>query len=178
MLAVAALTACAKPRAGQGGQSAQGEPSGQGEPGAEGVQMAVGDQGWACVDGNGKVLLTPFLVDNGPDDASEGLFRYVADGKVGFATPACVPAVAAAYDGALPFSEGRAAVCEGCREIVDASGEHHTLEGGMWGYIDATGAVIIPLQFQAAESFAAGQAWVQKDGQRVAIDLQGQPKAR
>jgi hypothetical protein len=44
---------------------------------------------------------------------------------------------------------------------------------GQWGYIDATGEVVIEPQFEDAEPFSGGRAMVQRDGRPVFIDSTG-----
>jgi hypothetical protein len=140
---------------------------------ASGTAQALDDQGWACIDAQGKVLLRPYLFDNGPDYPAEGFFRFVEGGKVGFTDESCQPLIPAQFDFAAPFQENLAAVCQGCKAVKD--GEHSRMEGGRWGYIDKKGALVVPLELQAAEPFEAGKASVQKDGKRYTIDAKGRP---
>lgn len=139
----------------------------------EGVAFVADDDGWACINQKGEALLNPYLFDNGPDYLSEGLFRYVKGGKVGFADVACQVTIPASYDFASPFQEGLAAVCTGCVEVPEPDGEHSTIQGGTWGYIDKKGTVVIPLQYQAAEPFEGGKAKVTQGTQVITIDTTG-----
>ena len=42
-------------------------------------------EGFHALDKTGSVLFTIFPFDNGPDYPSEGLFRIIEDGRIGFA---------------------------------------------------------------------------------------------
>jgi hypothetical protein len=136
-----------------------------------GIAEVADDSGWACIDVSGKVLVRPFVFDNGPDPFSEDLARFVRDGKMGFFDRAGKEAIAPRFDFALPFSEGFAAVCMGCGEKTD--GEHRIVLGGTWGYIDAKGTSVIAFGFDRAESFDRGSALVEKDGRSFRIDPKG-----
>lgn len=143
----------------------------------EGVAFVAGDGGWACINTDGQKLLTPFISDNGPDELREGLFRYVQDQKIGFADASCQVAIPATYDSAYWFQEGLAVVCNACKELPIHGGEHFDVQGGTWGYIDKTGALVIPLQFTAAQPFENGRARVTQGDKQIVIDTKGNPVA-
>lgn len=54
----------------------------------------------------GEAILEPYIYDNGPDYVEEGLFRYVDNGKIGFANQEGQKIIIAKYDFATPFSDG------------------------------------------------------------------------
>ncbi len=137
----------------------------------EGIAAVVDQHGWAYIDQSAKVIIRPMVVDNAPDDFKDGVARFPSDGKVGFFDEHGVVAIQPKYAFAESFSEGRAAVCEGCHEVVEK--EHHSIEGGKWGFIDRTGALVIPIQFEEVESFKSGKARVKLDGEWKYIDLKG-----
>ncbi|UCG79066.1 MAG: WG repeat-containing protein [Nitrospirota bacterium] len=147
-----------------------------GEYSSEGIAAVVDDEGWAYIDCAGSVVIRPHVYDNGPDYFSEGLARYKDNNKFGFFDRQGWIVIKAAYDFAVPFREGRAAVCNGCRPVQ--SGEHSFMEGGSWGYIDNKGNVVIPLQYDAASSFYNGTATVMLDGKEITIDKQGHVTGR
>lgn len=64
------------------------------------------------------------------------------------------------YSTADRFSEGLAAVANA---------------DGAFGYLDLSGRLAIPHQFEWAGSFTRGHSWVRKDGQYAIIDKTGQP---
>ena len=111
-----------------------------GEFNAHGAAFAVADQGWICIDLQGRTLLTPFIFDNGPDYFSQGLARFVENGKMGFFDQSCSVVIPAAFTFATPFEQGRAAVCQDCVKVM--YGEHWTMEGGRWSCIDTKGNVV------------------------------------
>ena len=137
----------------------------------EGIAAVVDEKGWAYIDLRGRVLIRPFVFDNGPDYFREGLARFVSGGQFGFFDRQAKVVIAARFDFALPFSEGRAAVCSGCREVPQ--GEHQAVRGGKWGFINRQGELVIPAKFEAAESFEKGRARVELGGQWRHIDAQG-----
>jgi hypothetical protein len=140
---------------------------------SNGVAFVADDMGWSCIDTNNKVLLTPYLFDNGPDYVSEELFRYIENKKLGFANPECNIVIKAEYDFVAPFEEGRAAVCNSCVFVSD--GDHSTIKGGSWGYLDKTGKLVIPMQYQSAQPFSGGKASVTQNDKTFMIDLAGTP---
>lgn len=75
--------------------------------------------------------------DNGPDWFVEGLVRSRQNGKVGYWDDAFNNHIAAKYDYAWQFQEGKALVCTGCKP--QGEGEHIGLGGGEWFYIDKNG---------------------------------------
>jgi len=136
-----------------------------------GIAAVVDDTGWAYIDAKGHTLLRPFVFDNGPDDFREGLARFTSGGKIGFFNRSGKIVIKARFAFARPFSEGLAAVCEGCREEV--VGEHRQLRGGKWGFIDRKGNIAIPLRFDDAEDFTKGKARAHVDGKWQTIDTKG-----
>ncbi len=110
---------------------------------ASGRAFAATAEAWEYIDATGRVLLRPYVFDNGPDAFSQGLARFVKGGKIGYFNEKGEAAVPADYDFALPFENGRAAVCRGCAMVQE--GEHARVEGGLWGCIDAKGRVLKPL---------------------------------
>jgi len=108
---------------------------------AHGIAEVVDDEGWAIIDTSGDVLLRPFVFDNGPDPFSDGLARFVENGKYGFFNEKGEVAIPARFDFAAPFYDGRAAFCQGCEKVH--YGEHWSMEGGLWGCIDRQGKVVL-----------------------------------
>ena len=87
-----------------------------------------------------------FTYDNGADYFEEGLARTVRGGKVGFIDRDLDERIKPAWDFAFPFEDGIARVCQGCRAW--AIGEHQEMRGGVWGYIDREGTVVVPVEFE------------------------------
>jgi len=137
----------------------------------EGIAAVVDDQGWAYIGTAGQLVIRPLVFDNGPDYFQEGLARFTRAGKVGFFDRRGKVAIEPQYTWAMPFSEGRAAVCEGCTERQE--GEHRSVQGGRWGFIDRRGRLVIPLKFDEAASFTKGRARVRLGGRPRYILLDG-----
>jgi hypothetical protein len=92
----------------------------------------------------GEFLFAPFFYDNGPDYVSEGLIRFVKNGKVGFAnfrTGEII--IEAKYDYADIFNYGIVSYCNGC--VWKNKGEHSFVTGGVNGYINKKGAELVLL---------------------------------
>ena len=49
-----------------------------------GIAAVADDSGWKVIDRQGKTLVRPFLLDNGPDPFRHGLARFREAGKIGF----------------------------------------------------------------------------------------------
>jgi pimeloyl-ACP methyl ester carboxylesterase len=104
----------------------------------------VPEHGVAYVRPDGKTAwMHPF--DNGADYFVEGLARTIQGAKIGFVDRRLETVIAPAWDFAFPFEEGLAMVCDGCR--TEPVGEHSEVVGGRWGFIDRSGAVVIPVTY-------------------------------
>lgn len=135
-----------------------------------GICAVIDEKGWAYINLTGHVILRPFVFDNGPDYFSEGLARFVHKNRIGFFNQSGKIVVAPFYDFARPFSNGLAAVCNGCeKEIID---EHYIMKGGKWGFIDKNGEIVIPLKYNDVNDFENGTAKVKTD-KWIEIDKQG-----
>ncbi len=140
-----------------------------------GMACGADKDGWVCIDGNGTPLVRPFLFDNGPDEFSEGLARFVEAEKFGFFDESGSKKIPARYSFALPFADDRAAFCDGCTRRCEAGGEHCSMTGGKWGLIDKTGAEIVPASFDEIGSFEGGKATAKRAGAEITIDRDGKP---
>ncbi|MBI4698849.1 MAG: WG repeat-containing protein, partial [Nitrospirae bacterium] len=99
----------------------------------------------AYVNREGKTARVHYF-DNGADHFVEGLARTVKDGKLGFINEKLNIVISPQYDFAFPFSNSAALVCNGCKFV--AEGEHTSVVGGKWGYINKGGVVIVPIQHE------------------------------
>lgn len=100
---------------------------------------------WGYVyDRKGNFLYRPFLYDNGADYFSEGLTRFVKNGKIGFADRSGKTVIAAEHDFVSPFNYGYASFCDGCSWEKTES-EHKSIVGGTWGMMNAKGKVVQPI---------------------------------
>lgn len=100
---------------------------------------------WGYVyDRKGNFLYRPFAYDNGADYFSEGVRRFVQNGKVGFVDRSGKVVIEARHDFASPFHYGYAAYCDGC-DWEKTEEEHKAIVGGTWGVMDSKGYVIKPV---------------------------------
>jgi hypothetical protein len=120
--------------------------------------VLIGDK-WGFIDRTGKVVIPPQYVYI--ERFSEGLAPVRIEGqwKWGFINQAGEWVIPPRYDVARPFSEGKAAV-----EL-----------DGLWGFIDKTGAAVIPTRFVGMpERFSDGYSLVMMPDESFAfIDESG-----
>ena len=94
--------------------------------------------GVVAIDRQEKVLYQAFPYDNGPDNASEGLFRIIKNSKIGFADALTGRVIIEPqFDCAWPFKNGVAKVSMECTKVPD--GEYTTWVSDKWYYIDKSG---------------------------------------
>ena len=87
------------------------------------IVLTQGTPRWVVIDRTEKELYEVFPFDNGPDYPSEGLFRILQNGKIGYAdanTYAIV--IPPHFDCAYPFENGKAKVSNDC--LTSLEGEH------------------------------------------------------
>jgi hypothetical protein len=99
---------------------------------------------WIRVDRKGKVVLVGVAtLDNGPDPFRSGLVRVRSKGKWGYAEESGRFRIPAEYDGALPFTAGKAKACKGCQEVCATPAcEAKSLVGGQWVLLNPKGKVL------------------------------------
>lgn len=84
-----------------------------------------------------QVIFDAYMYDNGPDYPSEGLFRIMKNGKIGYANLDGEQVIDAQYSCAFPFENGKAKVALECKSIPD--GEYTSVESDKWFFIDKSG---------------------------------------
>lgn len=130
----------------------------------------VFDKGWVGIDREGKVMLNPFIYDNGPDYLVEGLFRFEENGNMGFSDRNGNKVIAARYSFITPFEKGLSEYTLGGYKKYDQGGEHWTWAGGYeQGYVNKAGQ-----EFTKVITAESGQreAWT-KEGKRVLLNDNG-----
>lgn len=91
--------------------------------------------GWMYVNKKGDVLATGVMaMDNGPDYVQEGFVRYEKSGKCGYENLLGQNSIKEQFGGCMPFENGIAQVCNGCR--LQSDGEHQQYKGGEFFCID------------------------------------------
>lgn len=93
-----------------------------------------------AIDRNDNELFKVYKYDNGPDYISEGLFRIIVNGKIGYADTTGKIIIEPQFDCAYPFKDGKAKVSLDCMTIEN--GEHHQWQSSKWFYIDRKGNTI------------------------------------
>jgi hypothetical protein len=134
--------------------------------------------GWVAIDRQNKFILKPFWFDMAPDELSEGLFRFVENGRVGeggkmgFSDENGHKIIPAKFTFVDKFSEGMASFCNDCQKKDEGE---HWLMVGKFGFIDKTGKEVIPAQFDdITEEFHNGKATVIKNNQQIIINSKGE----
>ena len=103
--------------------------------------VAIPVKGLVGIDRHETVLYKVLTVDNAPDKASEGLFRVIKNGKIGYAdlhTGRIIIKPQYAY--AKPFDKGIAQACLNCEK--NSRGEHIPAQSDVWFSIHRTGEKI------------------------------------
>lgn len=91
-----------------------------------------------AIDRKENEMYEVFPFDNGPDYPSEGLFRILEKGKIGYADAVTGDVVVKPkYDCAMPFDGGKAQVSNSCS--TEMQGEHKSWKSEDWVWIDKTG---------------------------------------
>ena len=93
-----------------------------------------------AIDNHGKKLFQVFWFDNGPDYLSDGLFRILKNGKIGFADAKGKIVIEPQFACAFPFNEGKAKVSLECKTIQQD--EHNLWQSNQWFFINKTGEKI------------------------------------
>jgi hypothetical protein len=104
----------------------------------------VADPGFVLIDRNGKHIYNIFAFDNGPDYTSEGIYRIIKDGKIGYVDSLTSKVlIAPQFSCAFPFESGKAKVSFNCTEVLEFPGdEHSTWQSNKWFYVDRRGKTI------------------------------------
>jgi hypothetical protein len=112
----------------------------------------------------------PFIFYNGPDYIEEGLFRFVENGKIGFANIDGQKIIKAKYDFATPFENGLSEFTLGGQKEYEKGGEHWWWTcGDEKGFVNYFGQ-----EFMKVSKLKNNrrQAWT-KDNKHFLINKQG-----
>ena len=107
-----------------------------------GLASIVTEDGWVVIDKKKKVLHKVFMFDNGPDYVSDGMYRIIENGKMGFANEKGKVVIPPKYDFVWPFEKGSAKFCNGC--TFQKEGEHTRIveDNAVTGFINRAGKEI------------------------------------
>ena len=134
------------------------------------------DGKYGVIDNEGQFVVDP-IYDSLEMAYFEGLLSVRVNNKWGFLDLNGTIAIAPEYDAVRFFQQGLAAANVGGKRIVKKNqfSIHGSFDGGLWGYIDKAGKVVIPLQFVEADSFSETRARIKRqDGTQWFIDRSGQ----
>lgn len=133
--------------------------------------MVKPEVGFVGIDRTEKVLYEVFPYDAGPDYPSEGLFRIVENGKIGYADlEHGAIRIKPEYPAASPFQNGYAQVCPDCETLQD--GEYSSWVNGKWGLIGRDGELVLAPQFEEIKQIEPdGRVLVVKDGAEQWVEI-------
>ncbi|HPR31021.1 MAG TPA: WG repeat-containing protein [Prolixibacteraceae bacterium] len=98
------------------------------------------ETGFWAIDTEGNVLYEIFCFDNGPDYYSEGRFRIILDGKIGYADSTGRIVIEPRFEAAFPFENGKAKVAIQCETLT--VGEFSRWVSDQWFYIGKDGKTV------------------------------------
>jgi WG containing repeat/HEAT repeats len=144
-------------------------------PFSEGLAAACKASKWGFVDREGRVVIEPqfdsvtafseglagFELGRTHENLSKGI-SWACQGRRGFIDYSGSVVIPAEWINASPFHEGRAVVCTGgTMKPNPILGGRELLSNRKYGYLDRTGRLLIPGEFDMALSFSDGMAVVQ-----------------
>jgi len=94
-------------------------------------------EGFVAIDRKERVLYQVRPFDNGPDYTSEGLYRILKDGKIGYADTTGKIVITPQFRCAFSFEQGKAKVSNEC--TTHKAGEHSYWKSEAWFYINTRG---------------------------------------
>lgn len=124
-------------------------------------------KGVYAIDRNEKILFQICSYEIGPDIVSNGLFRIIENGKIGFANMNGEIVIKPRFQFVYPFQEnGFAIFCEnGTWSMLD---KYIPVIKGKWGVINRQGVVVIPATYDSG-----AEDYLIKDGKSYKLNKQG-----
>ena len=124
-------------------------------------------KGVYAIDRNEKILFQVCSYEIGPDIVSNGLFRIIENGKIGFANMNGEIVIKPRFQFVYPFQEnGFAIFCEnGTWSMLD---KYIPVIKGKWGVINRQGVVVIPATYDSG-----AEDYLMKDGKSYKLNKQG-----
>ena len=125
-------------------------------------------KGVYAIDRSEKVLFQVCSFELGPDIISNGLFRIIENGKIGFANMNGKIVIKPNWGFIFPFQEnGLAIFCEKGNWIwIDK--EHRKFSGGKWGAMGTKGNIVIPAMYDDGK-----ENYLKKDGKWYKVKSSG-----
>ena len=124
-------------------------------------------KGVYAIDRNEKILFQVCSYEIGPDIVSNGLFRIIENGKIGFANMNGEIVIKPRFQFVYPFQEnGFAIFCDnGTWSMLD---KYIPVIKGKWGVINRQGVVVIPATYDSG-----AEDYLIKDGKSYKLNKQG-----
>jgi hypothetical protein len=124
-------------------------------------------KGVYAIDRNEKILFQVCSYEIGPDIVSNGLFRIIENGKIGFANMNGEIVIKPRFQFVYPFQEnGFAIFCEnGTWSMLD---KYIPVIKGKWGVINRQGVIVIPATYDSG-----AEDYLIKDGKSYKLNKQG-----
>ena len=124
-------------------------------------------KGVYAIDRNEKILFQVCSYEIGTDIVSNGLFRIIENGKIGFANMNGEIVIKPRFQFVYPFQEnGFAIFCEnGTWSMLD---KYIPVIKGKWGVINRQGVVVIPATYDSG-----AEDYLIKDGKSYKLNKQG-----
>ena len=124
-------------------------------------------KGVYAIDRSEKILFQICSFEFGPDIISNGLFRIIENGKIGFANMNGEIVIKPRFQFVYPFQEnGFAIFCEnGTWSMLD---KYIPVIKGKWGVINRQGVVVIPATYDSG-----AEDYLIKDGKSYKLNKQG-----
>jgi hypothetical protein len=135
--------------------------------------VRVWGKGWGYIDRTGRFVIEPGFVDTREFSNGLAVVEY-RHGDYGIIDTTGAVVKKLDYDWVGELSEGRAPVLLGGGMAAAEEGRDILTAEAWWGYMDETGALVIPTQYKYCSAFAGGLAQVtDPDGKMAYIDLGG-----
>lgn len=106
-----------------------------------------GKPGIYVINRSEEVLFRVHTLDNGPDVVSEGLFRIIQDGKIGFADMTGKVVIEPKFHFVFPFQKDGTAVFNEGGTLV-REGDYTRYQGGKWGVTNKAGKIIVAPSYE------------------------------
>src|SRR5436190_4402594 len=142
----------------------------------EGIAAVLNKGSLAYFDRAGKKISPPLKYGPKSNSFSEGLVPVEMNGKTGFMDRTGKIVIEPKFEDAEDFSEGLAPVKVRSNETTWCPRQPSGSRIGFtmkWGYIDKTGKLIIPPQFESAGAFSEGLAAINQCDEGFFIDKTG-----
>ncbi len=142
----------------------------------EGIAGVLYHGSVAYYDRTGKKISPPLGYGPESHSFSEGLVPVEIKGKSGYMDRTGKLVIEAQFEDAEDFSEGLAPVKVRSDETTWCPPEESGSRKGFtmkWGYIDKTGKIVIPPQYESADAFSEGLAAINNCDQAFFIDKTG-----